>query len=110
MVPVDRDTSVQHNQFTKSMSLPANVDVDFDFSTNPSSSQASTSMASGSVASNVNENILSPEEESKKSIEDFLGKIDSNLAKTKNYVKNRYIQVAFNFTMKMLNQNVNFDV
>lgn len=33
--------------------------------------------------------VLSPEEESKKSIEDFLGKIDSTLAKSKSYVRNR---------------------
>lgn len=94
MVPVDRDTSLNQNQFTKSMSLPASVDSDFDLSANASgssSSQASSSNASNSTASNVNEDILSPEEENKKSIEDFLGKIDSNLAKTKKYVKNRWV-------------------
>lgn len=87
MIPVDRDTSTHHNQFTKSMSLPTNVDCDFDFSNDSGTSQQ-TSVASN-VATNVHENMLSPEEENKKSIEDFLGKIDSNLAKTKNYVKNR---------------------
>lgn len=99
MIPVDRDTSVNHNnQFTKSVSLPANVesdpDFDFDFSTPNAGashiSSPSNASASGATASaRVNNDMLSPEEENKKSIEDFLGKIDSNLAKTKKYVKNR---------------------
>lgn len=117
MVPVDRDTSLQHNQFTKQMSLPAtaatSTDQMFDDDFCGSSSQQyataiggdSSSSGGGGMApptltnvpnnssspmANVNtDNILSPEEENKKSIEDFLGKIDSNLAKTKKYVKNR---------------------
>lgn len=87
MIPVDRDTSTHHNQFTKSMSLPTNVDCDFDFSNDCGTSHQSS--VASNAATNVHDNMLSPEEENKKSIEDFLGKIDSNLAKTKNYVKNR---------------------
>lgn len=90
MIPVDRDTSLQHNQFTKSMSLPVNSD-DSEFLAFAGSSRLADTNASSSPTTNTNvhDNILSPEEESKKSIEDFLGKIDSNLAKTKKYVKNR---------------------
>lgn len=89
MIPVDRDTSLQHNQFTKSMLLPATAD-DSNLAVNAGSSrlEAASNMAHSPTA-NVNDDILSPEEENKKSIEDFLGKIDSNLAKTKKYVKNR---------------------
>lgn len=120
MVPVDRDTSLQHNQFTKQMSLPAASTAstamsvtttamtptdeflsDFCGSSSQFAAAATAGMmpptptnvpnSSSSPTANVNtDNILSPEEESKKSIEDFLGKIDSNLAKTKKYVKNRY--------------------
>lgn len=117
MVPVDRDTSLQHNQFTKQMSLPAATttsttsataaatmtptDDEFLSDFCGSSSQFAAGMmpptstnvpnsSSSPVANENTDNILSPEEESKKSIEDFLGKIDSNLAKTKKYVKNRY--------------------
>lgn len=92
MIPVDRDTSLQHNQIMKSMSLPANANSDFDAPTQSShliNATASSTTAGNSTVANFNDNILSPEEESKKSIEDFLGKIDSNLAKTKKYVKNR---------------------
>lgn len=91
MIPVDRDTSLQHNQFTKSLSLPSDSNDDFDFPAFAGSSQLSAPNPSSSPTTNanVNDNILSPDEESKKSIEDFLGKIDSNLAKTKKYVKNR---------------------
>lgn len=71
------------------MSLPANADDDTDSSPNAGSSRLPSPNASFSPTANLNDNILSPEEESKKSIEDFLGKIDSNLAKTKKYVKNR---------------------
>lgn len=88
MIPVDRDTSMQHNnQFTKSMSLPATADDASDFTAGTSHLVASNTP--NSPTANVNDNILSPEEENKKSIEDFLEKIDSNLAKTKKYVKNR---------------------
>lgn len=87
MIPVDRDTSLQHNQFTKSMSLPASADDSPEFTAG--SSHLVATNAPNSPTANVNDNILSPEEENKKSIEDFLGKIDSNLAKTKKYVKNR---------------------
>ncbi|XP_055325546.1 lysM and putative peptidoglycan-binding domain-containing protein 2 [Sitodiplosis mosellana] len=87
MIPVDRDTSLQHNQFVKSMSLPANAD-DTESPTYAGSSRLPSPNASNSPTANLNDNILSPDEESKKSIEDFLGKIDSNLAKTKKYVKN----------------------
>lgn len=109
MVPVDRDTSLQHNQFTKQMSLPAASTTataltptdEFLSDFCGSSSQFAASMmpptstnvpnsSSSPVANENTDDILSPEEESKKSIEDFLGKIDSNLAKTKKYVKNRY--------------------
>lgn len=90
MIPVDRDTSHQHNQFVKSMSLPANTEEDSDSPTYAGSSQIPSPNATTSPIANLNDNILSPDEESKKSIEDFLGKIDSNLAKTKKYVKNRY--------------------
>lgn len=90
MVPVDRDTSLQHNPFTKSMSLPATIDDPSDISGNASQFATSYETNHSPTANvNVNDNILSPEEESKRSIEDFLGKIDSNLAKTKKYVKNR---------------------
>lgn len=93
MIPVDRDTSLQHNQFMKSMSMPANSSDNSDFLDFGESSRLTPSNASSSPTTNananVNDNILSPDEESKKSIEDFLGKIDSNLAKTKKYVKNR---------------------
>lgn len=89
MIPVDRDTSLQHNQFTKSMSLPVNSE-ESDFLALAGSSRLGESNASHSPTANASVNdILSPEEESKKSIEDFLGKIDSNLAKTKKYVKTR---------------------
>ncbi|XP_031633063.1 lysM and putative peptidoglycan-binding domain-containing protein 2 [Contarinia nasturtii] len=92
MIPVDRDTSLQHNQIMKSM--PANANNDSETSTafaGQSShlvTTAASTTTSNSTIANLNDNILSPEEESKKSIEDFLGKIDSNLAKTKKYVKN----------------------
>lgn len=87
MIPVDRDTSLQHNQFVKSMSLPTTDDSESP--TYAGSSQLPSPNASSSPTANLSDNILSPDEESKKSIEDFLGKIDSNLAKTKKYVKNR---------------------
>lgn len=94
MIPVDRDTSVQHNQFTKSLSLPNNAnDLDFSIASSSSSSASSRLSASNSpkneLASPSEGALMSPEEESKKSIEDFLGKIDSTLAKTKKFVKNR---------------------
>lgn len=91
MIPVDRDTSLQHNQFTKSMSLPASSADEYDLfePAGPSHVIASNS-SSSPTEPYVNDQMLSPEEENKKSIEDFLGKIDSNLAKTKKYVKNRW--------------------
>lgn len=86
MIPVDRDTSLQHNQIMKSMSLPASTNDEelpfFAGSSRPNAAASSTA--------NSNYDMLSPEEESKKSIEDFLGKIDTNLARTKKYVKNRW--------------------
>lgn len=112
MVPVDRDTSLQHNnQFTKSSSLPASTTLD-EMTSDLCSGVSQFAVAAGestmtatampnayampnsdsSPTANVKiDNLLSPEEENKKSIEDFLGKIDSNLAKTKKYVKNRYV-------------------
>lgn len=106
MVPVDRDTSLQHNQFTKQMSLPASTATPDEMLSDFCGSSSQFAAAAGDITAptstnvpnsnnspmaNVNtDNILSPDEESKKSIEDFLGKIDSNLAKTKKYVKNRY--------------------
>lgn len=111
MIPVDRDTSLQHNQFTKSMSLPASTassdEMASDYCGSSSQYTAATAAniagaasvptsyvpnnSSSPMAHVKTDNILSPEEENKKSIEDFLGKIDSNLAKTKKYVKNRYL-------------------
>lgn len=65
--------------------------------------------SSSSPTANVKtDNILSPDEESKKSIEDFLGKIDSNLAKTKKYVKNRYALTRFIVTKEFLFINFSF--
>lgn len=97
MIPVDRDTSLQHNQFVKSMSLPANTDEPESPTYASSSRLQSPNASSSPTTANLNDNILSPDEESKKSIEDFLGKIDSNLAKTKKYVKNRYEHILYQF-------------
>lgn len=95
MIPVDRDTSLQHNQQSKSLPSPMKSPTDDHllFATTSTSLSPSTSASNAATSSNTKHDkhhpILSPEEESKRSIEDFLGKIDSTLAKTKNYVKNR---------------------
>lgn len=75
MIPVDRDTSAQYNQNSLSLSLAEN-----DSALNRQSTQSSSGTATDMDA------VLSPEEENRKSMEDFLGKIDSTLAKTKKYV------------------------
>lgn len=92
MIPVDKDTSMQHNQLSKPSSpLEDTHDQNFPASTSTLTSppSASSNKTVASSLDDINNSILSPEEESKKSILDFLGKIDSTLAKTKSYVKNR---------------------
>lgn len=80
MIPVDRETYAQYNKTQNETS-------------NHIDSQASSSNLTTPCRSDqFNPNgttVLSPDEESKKSIEDFLGKIDSTLAKTKKFVRNR---------------------
>lgn len=95
MIPVDRDTSLQHNQQSKSLPSSMNSPNDDQLLMASTSRASAPSTSSSNTATSTNTKhdknhpILSPEEENKRSIEDFLGKIDSTLAKTKNYVKNR---------------------
>lgn len=73
MIPIDRD-SVHYNKTDRPHSLPpraATIDV---LSTDTATSDETDGGA------------LSPEEESRKSMDDFLGKIDSTIAKTRKYV------------------------
>lgn len=82
MIPVDRDASSQFNQQTaeRPQSLPAHSAGRINLL---DTSEASNSK---SLSYDMNNVVLSPEEENKKSIDDFLGKIDSTIAKTKKYV------------------------
>lgn len=101
MIPVDRDTLAQYNQNPQSVPSALSLSVTENVSTsNRQSTQSPTQTSSGTTNGDVDE-VLSPEEENRKSIEDFLGKIDSTLAKTKKYVatshaRNRY-NVAIHF-------------
>lgn len=81
MIPVDREASSQFSQQTeRPQSLPANSSNRMNMLDNSEPSN------SKSLEDDMNHVVLSPEEENKKSIDDFLGKIDSTIAKTKKYV------------------------
>lgn len=82
MIPVDRDTSAQYNQHQQYNQNSLSLSLTENDST--SNRQQSTQASSDNVT-DMNA-VLSPEEENRKSMEDFLGKIDSTLAKTKKYV------------------------
>lgn len=70
MIPVDRETSAKFNESKSASSEPR-------VSEEPKRDERDSDA------------MLSPDEESKKSIEDFLGKIDSTLAKTRKFVRNK---------------------
>lgn len=71
MIPVERD-SAHYNNPDRTQSLPP---------------RATTIDVVSSGASNNNfDEMLSPEEESRKSMDEFLGKIDSTIAKTRKFV------------------------
>lgn len=73
MIPIDRDSPL-YNKTDRPHSLPpraATVDV----------LTSNDMMQSQSI-----DEALSPEEESRKDMDDFLGKIDSTIAKTRKYV------------------------
>lgn len=74
MIPVDRETSAKFNESKSASSEPHH---DQPVSDEPKRDEGDSDA------------ILSPDEESKKSIEDFLGKIDSTLAKTRKFVRNK---------------------
>lgn len=73
MIPIDRDSPL-YNKTNRPHSLQsraATVDV----------------LSSNNVSQNQSmDEVLSPEEESRKDMDDFLGKIDSTIAKTRKYV------------------------
>lgn len=75
MIPVEKD-SPYYPKDDRPHSLPPKANV--TLSKNGQSSSNSKSMDSI---------VLSPEEENKKDIDEFLGKIDSNLAETKKFVE-----------------------
>lgn len=78
MIPVDKDSPF-YAKDDRPQSLPTNSPVDtVDSATSHLNNNASKSLESATV--------LSPEEENRKDIDDFLGKIDSTLAETKKYV------------------------
>lgn len=96
MIPVDRDTSAQYNQIqqynqnTLSLSVTENDSTlnrqSTHSPTSTSTMTTTTTHTSSGTTTNDMDAVLSPEEENRKSIEEFLGKIDSTLAKTKKYV------------------------
>lgn len=73
MIPVDKDSQYFHKD---DRSHPESFDV-------PDSPQTSGSNGQKKAITPTN---LTPEEENRKDIDDFLGKIDSTLAETKRYV------------------------
>lgn len=85
MIPVDHDTSTQYNQYKKSLSFPAR-DNDLPIQSDQQNTET--------VKCNDNEatTVLSPEEENKKSIDDFLSKIDLTIAKTKKFVASSHVK------------------
>lgn len=86
MIPVDRDTSSQYNQNQQYNQNALSLSVtENDVTFNRQSNQSPTTQTTSGMTNDM-EPVLSPEEENRKSIEDFLGKIDSTLAKTKKYV------------------------
>lgn len=79
MIPVEKDSPYYpKDENNRPQSLPPRAATISGF---PSSPQAGSSKSQS-----MDSMVLSPEEENKKSIDDFLGKIDSTIAETKKYV------------------------
>lgn len=102
MIPVDRDTLAQYNQNPQSVQSALSLSVTENVST---SNRQSTQSPTQTSATNCDvDEVLSPEEENRKSIEDFLGKIDSTLAKTKKYVATSHARNRYNVQYVAIHQ------
>ena len=80
MIPVDRNSSF-YNKSERVHSLPPRAATIDALPTTAADSNHTATQSNDS-----NSPVMSPEEESRKSIDDFMGKIDSTLAKTRKYV------------------------
>lgn len=77
LIPVDRETSIKYNENKSTTLNDQTTSTDHNHEHKKSDYDQTDSA------------VLSPDEESKKSIEDFLGKIDSTLAKSRKFVRNK---------------------
>lgn len=92
MIPIDRDSEHYNSKAERPHSLPPRA-ATIDASSYDTNRPATTPKATSPIDAYLD--ALSPEEESRKSMDEFLEKIDSTLAKTRTFVaksqKNTYV-------------------